>query len=379
MVRFNGRVKRSSRSVSPSMSPVSSPNLQDPVSVKKGIDDIKSPEPEYTGSPPATEIVANPSKGYTVNTLFNEKDIRQKLTQLYDYRDIPINELNPDALSLYQYLQSYVRILYGTNEYPAFYGCVRDIFQKADKIKVGTVGSYFKGCSLSVKNPHQKGCSAVCAGALPVPSSSNEILSSDYTCQYPVYIGVYSNGVYKFSNLNNSDKKENAIVFLVNNQKQASITDVTHLKSLGIKSASVYSTSEYGDSYNAISEGFVSLDTIGTSTKDIGSYSSSSGEEDMTKFKGDESQGESSTKDTNTSSSSSQQGGLSYGGKVAIGLLVAVIAIIIIALIVQVILTGSGYYKNHYEYSSKYDDGSNFFESVSDWFDGMGSFFNIKY
>ena len=363
MVRFNGRLKRSARPSFSLSSPENSPNLQDPVPVKKGIEDesIKSPEPEYRGSPPAS--LNEVYKSY----LFNEKDIRQKLNQLYEYKDIHIKDLDVDAMSMYQYIQSYVRILYGTNEYPAFYACVRDVFSKSDKIKIGTVGAYFNGCTLSIKSPVQKGCSPVCAGALPVPTGE-EKMTAEYTCQYPVYIGVYSDGMYKFTNLNNNDKKENVVVFLVNGERQATVEDVKYIKSLGVKSGSIYGTSETGDIYTAITNGFVSLDTLST-------FHTPENREETKKDMNIEEVNIVSKKDVPSGTSSS---GLSYAGKVSIGLLVAVIVIIIIALIVQVSLSGLGYYKNSFDYPEPSSEGS-VFEGLPDWFEGIGSFFRIKY
>ena len=189
MVRSVGRVKLSQRG-SRENSPVASPNLQEPLIVKKGIDEeIKSPEPDYLGSPPPLELS---KKSYTPPsiTLYNEKDIKQKLTQLYEYKDMLVKDLSPDILAIYQYLQSYVRILYETDEYTSFYQCVKDVFKSSDtKIRIGSVSHYFVGCTLA-SSSEQGGCSVICAGALPVPSSS-DTLTSDTTCKYPVYIGLW--------------------------------------------------------------------------------------------------------------------------------------------------------------------------------------------
>ncbi len=237
--------------------------------VSKGIGDGSS----ATSPAPANSVGLTPFQGSPIATSWSAKPygvsydparMREKLQLLYQFKDASIRQLSGEALAAYQSIVSNVSLIYMTEEYPAFYGLVREIFPEQEAFRVGTVAAYFSGCSIKTSMDRQ-GCSVLCAGALPLPNST----SSDANCQYPVLFGYYDGGKYTFISLYALDNKENTIVFI--NAPPGTVfgqfagftgTELAQLKAMGVRNVTIYRTSDNGKDYASLTAGFQGLDTL---------------------------------------------------------------------------------------------------------------------
>ena len=237
--------------------------------VSKGIGDTSAP----TSPAPANSVGLTPFQGSPIATSWSAKPyglsydparMREKLQLLYQYKDVPTRQLSGEALAAHQSIVSNVSLIYMTEEYPAFFELVREIFPEKEPFRVGTVAAYFGGCSIKTSLDRQ-GCSVLCAGALPLPNSS----ATDANCQHPVLFGYYDGGKYTFISLYALDNKENTIVFI--NAPPGSVfgqfagftsTEMSQLKAMGVRNVTIYRTSDNGKDYAALTSGFQSLDTL---------------------------------------------------------------------------------------------------------------------
>lgn len=207
---------------------------------------------------------------------FNAQDIKNRLTYLYSDKDTPIKSLSGEAKAHYEYIVNHVTLLYNTDEYPAFYNLVKEVFNDT-QFKIGTVSAYFNGCAIKT-NIDPRGCSVICAGALPLPQSmpstvygtsvatgadgSNIDLS---TCQYPVMLAVWDSGKYTITSLHNLENKDHTIIFIIDSSNAFygfTGSEKQILTSEGVVNVSVYKTSEDGQTYTQMTPGFVPLDQV---------------------------------------------------------------------------------------------------------------------
>jgi len=230
-----------------------------------------------------------------------------------NYKNVKINDISPDAKSAYDYIVSLVRVLYGTEEYPLFYQTVLDVFGQVQPILVDSIAAYFIGCSLKTSIDHQ-GCSVLCAGAIPAPTSSDIPV-----CNYLVLMSTYDSTLgYTFTPLNSINSSEYAILFV---PEDTGFNDVEmqKFKSYNIANIAIYKTSLDGREYTPLTEGFISLDAV--KTRDV----SSSAELVNTKKKSF----------WTKSATQSSQSMMSTGAGIAIGVLLVVIIILLVIVIIE--------------------------------------------
>lgn len=95
-----------------------------------------------------------------------------------DRKDLKIKKLTGADKEDFNLAVSYVHLLYGTSYYSHLYDRVRKYFEKVTSVKPGTVGAYFAGCLVTVKEDSNTsnssssiipGCAIGCAGSMPLP------------------------------------------------------------------------------------------------------------------------------------------------------------------------------------------------------------------
>lgn len=99
-------------------------------------------------------------------------------------KDMKIKKLVGQDKEDFDTVVSYVHLLYETSYYPSLYEKVRKHFDNVSSVKPGTLGAYFAGCLVSLKDElstngssngqssfsgSKAGCSISCAGSIPLP------------------------------------------------------------------------------------------------------------------------------------------------------------------------------------------------------------------
>jgi hypothetical protein len=100
-------------------------------------------------------------------------------------KDMKIKKLVGSDKEDFDTVVSYVHLLYETSYYPSLYEKVRKHFDNVTSVKPGTIGAYFAGCLVSLKDElnsnsntrndqsasagSKAGCHISCAGSIPLP------------------------------------------------------------------------------------------------------------------------------------------------------------------------------------------------------------------
>lgn len=97
-----------------------------------------------------------------------------KLCKKFSFKpDLKIKSLSGQDKEDFNLMVSYVHLLYGTSYYKELYEKVKKHFKNINRVKPGTVGSYFAGCLVHSDVTDSDGlnpaCSATCAGSMPLP------------------------------------------------------------------------------------------------------------------------------------------------------------------------------------------------------------------
>jgi hypothetical protein len=303
----------SSRRTSPMNSPMAT-TMTDPLVVSKGMDDaVASPSPPFMGSPPYSSGISSIPSSDTSSSGKVSPDIMQKLAALLVYKDTLLNQLPPAAKETYNSVMNFVRMIYGTEEYKQFYTTTQTVFNY-EPVKPGTLGAYFKGCAIdtNLDIPH---CGILCANALPSPDTLNSV------CSYPIIIATFNKDKYTWVILNNTQTKQQALVFISQPFQQFSSQEKTQLLDLGLTSVSVYNVSIDGTRYTPAVNGFVNISDLEdrpsasiqepTSTNTLSQYLN---------------------KNTSVSPNNSM---MSTGVGVAIGIIIVVIVLLIVVICVE--------------------------------------------
>jgi len=235
--RLTGKIHRSTSSL------LKTPLVSSPI-ILKG---LNSPEPPFMGDDNNSDSNASS---------FNIEDMKQKIKVLVAHSSDKLDKLDPDTQSIYQYVLSYVRILYGTQEYNQLYNLVQIEFSSIKNFQIGTLAAYFLGCSLNT-NIDDKSCSVICAGAMPSPSMKEK-------CSLPVLVGMYSSSGLTLTMLNKMDSSKSSAILFINSNTFNPFTssDINKIKSMGINTISIYLTSNDGINYKPITNGFIPVDSL---------------------------------------------------------------------------------------------------------------------
>jgi len=225
----------------------------------------------YASTPRAAQSEDVFTKGLpdAASLSFSVSDIKARLNELYKSKDLQIKSLTGDNQTNFSYIISHVRTLYQTEEYPIFYGLVKDVFGGLKDFQVGTVGAYFSGC-MNRTGSEQSGCSLLCAGSLPIPRNED---GDDVTCQYPVILSVYTNGKYVFAFLHNLKVRENTIIYIQDTEefRGFSAQEIQSLQNWSIVNVSIHQITNDGKSSEAVTEEFVPLSSLQTRAVEVGS------------------------------------------------------------------------------------------------------------
>ena len=122
------------------------------------------------------------------------KDVERILDHLASNCNIKLKDLEGEVRNDFEQFISYVKVLYGKDEYTKVYRIIEQKFGSFSKFDPLTVGSYIAGCSSGIHG--RDGSSAIisqiCAGSLPNPN---------YPTEYPYTIvtGEYKNGRFTFT------------------------------------------------------------------------------------------------------------------------------------------------------------------------------------
>lgn len=200
------------------------------------------------------------TKGGIVKTI-DLTDLRSRIKRLRQNHNLEVKSLTGKLADDYNTLLSHITLLYDTPEYTTLFKEVKKVFEDVKEPNPGTIGAYCAGC---LNQPDQKACSVICTGVsqngpLPRPKSENGL----QFCDYPVFWGVFSNGGYKFTDMNVKKEKTDAIVYLeaplVHGFNQE---EKNYFKKAGIHRVQLIHTPTDGKEYKEINQGFIEIDRL---------------------------------------------------------------------------------------------------------------------
>jgi len=160
--------------------------------------------------------------------------------------DLKIKSLNGQDKEDFNLMVSYVHLLYGTKYYKHLYERVRKHYANVKSVKPGTIGAYFAGCLVSVKESDSRefesevspGCSATCAGSMPLPKDEE----GWSFCNKAVILAEKGKNGYVFSVVKPAESEEDlnpAYVFVESNSlndfRGFAKSEKDHLRAMGCK------------------------------------------------------------------------------------------------------------------------------------------------
>lgn len=138
-------------------------------------------------------------------------DIQRNILYMKEQSAVPISALMGKDEVVFRSLVENVKILYETpDEYSKFHRMVVDSFENQEDIAPGTVAAYFGGC-LASSTISPRGCSAICAGSVPLASESED---GNSHCEHPVLLSNYTGRGFTFTQMNQATDTERAFVFI---------------------------------------------------------------------------------------------------------------------------------------------------------------------
>jgi hypothetical protein len=187
-----------------------------------------------------------------------------------DKCDLPIKSLSGADKEDFKLMVSYVRILYGTNYYEHLHRKVVKYFGNLERVKPGTIGGYFGGCLVETNLEHGKGCSAACAGSVPLPKNEEGWSFCDQAVIFADRIENLKNQrLYSFTVLKKADKPcelDPCYVFVektdLHDFEGFNKEEKDELKRMGIKNIYLIGCNENGDEYFHLYEGVCNLDDV---------------------------------------------------------------------------------------------------------------------
>jgi hypothetical protein len=226
----------------------------------------------------ASSLYGDDTNRYSYDT----QEMQQVLEKLYLVKDEQIRKLASEHQNRMDYVIAHVKVLYAANDdYPVFYNQVQSVFGHLKQVQVGTVSAYFVGCMLSNAGTN-KGCSVLCAGALPPPKQNDG--TDAISCGYSVLLAISLNNAYTFTYLSGHKTKEEVIIYILNNTNDKefkfngfSKQEVTILSSWNIKRVKLVQTNNLGtDTIQITNDAFVDLKSIPLYEQSVTESSSSS-------------------------------------------------------------------------------------------------------
>jgi hypothetical protein len=202
----------------------------------------------------------NGTNGEPINISLS--DIRNRLNRLYSKSSVSVRALVGQDKDDFQTLVGYTKTLYDTPSYKLYYDEVKSVFGKLTNIIPGTVGAYFAGCATLHSTKNLKGCSAICAGSMPVSPEDGD----STTCTYPVYFANRDSktGNYKFVLLHDGPNKDMVIVYIDGNHPFTGLSndEKNQLKKAGAKKAEVLRWSDQDTQSDEVYQGFIDIASI---------------------------------------------------------------------------------------------------------------------
>jgi hypothetical protein len=188
------------------------------------------------------------------------ENIGNDLKLMKESSAVAIADLQNENKLRFDRIVSAVRTLYDTpDDYQQFHKLVVNEFGKMQQITPGTVGAYFGGC-LASSSMSPRGCSAICAGSVPLNTETDDLNSH---CEYPVFLASFKNDGFVFTQMNQSRDMERAIIY-IDTMTLAKFQGLTSrekeaLKSRGIEQVQLM---HYMDGENINVSGWISLDVL---------------------------------------------------------------------------------------------------------------------
>lgn len=171
------------------------------------------------------------------------------LSDLKKYGDVPIRSLNKEAEGKYRQFVSYVKLLYGTDQYPKLHDLMKNKFADVTTLVPGTLNAYFVGCVMkSDFGDVSQGCLANCAGSVP------PLNASDWsTCKQAVILATKDVDGYKFEVLNSPHSLESAYLYVDPGFTGLTVEEKNKLSSLGVNSLMIVSYTKDTNVYQTLS------------------------------------------------------------------------------------------------------------------------------
>ena len=114
----------------------------------------------------------SPVRSSDENVHVNLTALDVHIKSMVPFAHVKVYLLEREIMQRLEEIKKLVGILHGTNAYPNVVEIAKKNFGHIENVEPETVAAYFRGCFVSGKYTSHKGtrgCSATCAGAMPVP------------------------------------------------------------------------------------------------------------------------------------------------------------------------------------------------------------------
>lgn len=141
-------------------------------------------------------------------------EIDKALKELVLYHNYSYEQLEQKHRLLYNKVINYHNRIKNTNHYDDFFIKVKNIFRHVNKVQIGTIGYFFRSCSLALDNSNSDDCQA-CKGSLRPARTSKPLQCAcaviNYTDEdsYEFYPGINNKEV--LVHISNSKKNSFSI------------------------------------------------------------------------------------------------------------------------------------------------------------------------
>lgn len=124
----------------------------------------------YTESYVEDESIEITPKGHKNKIVIDLSEIEKLCKKFKTKTELKIKELSNQDNEDFKTIVAYTEMIHDTEYYSDFYEKVRNVFKNVKSVVPGTIGAYFAGCLVTTQNGEvNPGCSATCAGSMPLP------------------------------------------------------------------------------------------------------------------------------------------------------------------------------------------------------------------
>ena len=231
----------------------------------------------------------------------DKDNFRKHCEELKPFAKVQKSELSEEYYNKVRAIAELATHTYNNPLYAEMVEIVEEVFKDVEDPQPGSVAGFFRGCYSPSKFPGRNGCSATCAGNLPIPDYPGWRFCDKH-------VGIYRNG--KFERCHQPVKDTDTIlIHVVDKSFLMQQNDIDEMKESGITHAIVipYNNGEYGPESKPVRISDLPVSSVATKPSMEVSYLKGTSRDSSKDSTGSSKDSSKSSKDSSNSSKDSSE------------------------------------------------------------------------